>query len=167
MNVAGKEITAEFIVICKVGRPILGRKTATELQVIRLGLKVNYVSTQDVVDKNQACFEGVGKLNAYQLKFHVDSEVKPVAQHTGKVPFRRREKVKQTLQELERMDIIEKVQGPTLWVSLSVVVPKPSGEILLCVDMGRANEAIIRERHPTSTVDEVLHDITQSSAFSK
>lgn len=32
-NVAGKEITAEFIVICKVGRPILGRKTATELDL--------------------------------------------------------------------------------------------------------------------------------------
>ena len=32
-NVAGKEITAEFIVIFKVGRPILGRKTATELDL--------------------------------------------------------------------------------------------------------------------------------------
>ena len=32
-NVAGKEITAEFIVICEVGRPILGRKTATELDL--------------------------------------------------------------------------------------------------------------------------------------
>ena len=32
-NVAGKEITVEFIVICKVGRPILGRKTATELDL--------------------------------------------------------------------------------------------------------------------------------------
>lgn len=104
-------------------------------------------------------------MNAYQLKFHVDSEVKPVAQHTRKVPFSRRENVERTLQELERMDIIEKVQGPTPGVSLSVVVPKPSGEILLCVDMGRANEAIIRDLTPT--VDEVLQDITQSNAFSK
>ena len=47
MSVAGKEITSEFLVICNEGRPILGRKTATELQVLRLGLHVNAVSTQD------------------------------------------------------------------------------------------------------------------------
>ena len=65
VSVAGKEITAEFIVICNEHRPILGRKTATELQVLRLGLHVYVVSTQDIVDKYQACFEGVaiGKLN--------------------------------------------------------------------------------------------------------
>ena len=60
MSVAGKEITAEFIVICNKGRRTLGRKTATELQVFRLGLHVNAVSTQDIVDKYQACFEEVG-----------------------------------------------------------------------------------------------------------
>ena len=61
-----KEITNEFIVICDEGRPILGRKTATKLQVLRLGLHVSSVSTQDVVDKYQGCFHGVGKLNDYQ-----------------------------------------------------------------------------------------------------
>ena len=33
--------------------------------------------------------------------------------------------------------------------------------------MRRANEAIVRERHPIPTVDEVLQDMTQSSVFSK
>ena len=51
MSVGGKEITAEFIVICNEDRPIPGRKTATELQVLRLGLHVNVVSTQHIVDK--------------------------------------------------------------------------------------------------------------------
>ena len=82
MSVAGKEITAEFIVICNEGRRTLGRKTATELQVLRLGLHVNAVSTRDIVNKYQACFEGVGKLNDYQVKIHVDSYIKPVSQHT-------------------------------------------------------------------------------------
>ena len=43
VSVAGKEITAEFVVICNEGRTILGRKLATELQVLRLGLHVNVV----------------------------------------------------------------------------------------------------------------------------
>ena len=38
--------------------------------------------------KYQACFEGVGKLNYYQVQIHVDSDIKPVAKHTRKVPFR-------------------------------------------------------------------------------
>ena len=33
--------------------------------------------------------------------------------------------------------------------------------------MRRANEAVVRERHPIPTVDEVLQDMTQSSVFTK
>ena len=94
-------------------------------------------------------------------------EVNPVAQHPRRVPFSLRETVERKLHELEQMDIIEKVKGPTPWVSPIVVVPKPSGEIRLCIDMHRANEAVVRERHPIPTVDEVLQDMTQSSVFTK
>lgn len=95
------------------------------------------------------------------------SEVNPVAQHTRRVPFNLREKFEQRVQELEQMDIIEKVQGPTTWVGPIAAVPKPSGEIRLCVGMRKANKAIVRERHPIPTVDEVLQDMIQSSVFSK
>ena len=78
-------------------------------------------------------------MNDYQVKIHVDSDIKPVAQHTRKVPFSLIEKVEKKLQELEQMDIIWKVQGPTPWVSPIVVVPKQSGEIRLCVDRRRPN----------------------------
>ena len=167
VNLARKDVTPEFIVICNEGRPIMGRKTAMELDVLRLGPQANAVSTPDLVDKYKACFEGVGKLTDYQVKIHVNREVNPVAQHPRRVPFSLREKVESKLHELEQLDIIEKVKGPTPWVSPIVVVPKPSGEIRLCVDMRRANEAIVRERHPVPTVDEVLQDMTQSSVFSK
>ena len=88
----------------------------------------------------------------------MNKEVNPVAQHPRRVPFSLREKVQSTLHELEQLDIIEKVKGPTPWVSPIAVVPKPSGEIRLCVDMRRTNEAIVIERHPIPTVDEVLQE---------
>lgn len=42
-----------------------------------------------------------------------------------------------------------------------MVVPKPSG------DMRKANEAIVRERHPIPTVDDILYQLNGSKVFSK
>ena len=64
-------------------------------------------------------------------------------------------------------DVIEKLEGPTPWVNPVVVVPKPNGDVRLCVDMRCANKAIIRERHPIPTIDEVLEDMQEASVFSK
>lgn len=69
--------------------------------------------------------------------------------------------------ELLEPDIIERVQGPTAWVSPIVVLPKASGDIQLCVDMRRANKAIICERLPIPTTDEVLKSLKGSAVFSK
>lgn len=108
-------------------------------------------------------FTGVGKLKDFELKLHVD----PVAQKLRRVPFALRDKVKAKIDELLEGDIIQRVEGPTLWASPVVVAPKPSGEIRLSVDMRRANQAIIRERLPIPTVDEVLEELNGSTVFSK
>ena len=112
-------------------------------------------------------FTGVGKLKDFELKLHVDPNVPPVAQKLRRVPSALRAKVKAKIDELLEGDIIERVEGPTTWASPVVVAPKPSGEIRLCVDMRRANEAIIRERLPIPTVDEVLEELNGSTVFSK
>ena len=148
------------------GRPLLGRKTAVQLGVLRLGLQVNSVDTALRV-KFKECFEGIGKLKDYQAKIHVDPEVLPVAQNPRCVPFSVKEKLELKLKELQEADIIEKVEGPTPWVSPVCVVPKLSGDIRLCVDMRRANEAVLRERHPIPTMDEILQNMNQSTVFSK
>ena len=71
------------------------------------------------------------------------------------------------MEELEAKDITESVSGPTPWVSPLVAVPKPNGDVRVCVDMRRANEAIQRERHPILTVDELLQDLNEAILFSK
>ena len=55
-----------------------------------------------------------------------------------------------------RVGVIERVDGPTPWVSPIVVAPKPKapGKIHVCVDMRRANAAIQRERYATPTIKE-------------
>ena len=124
-------------------------------------------STQAIVDKHDTVFRGVGRLKDYQLKIHIDPEVTPVAQPQRRVPFHVRKDVEKKLQELQDLDIIEDVEGPTPWVSPLVAVPKSSGDVRVCVDMRRANEAVIRERHPIPTLEETLAALNGAAVFSK
>ena len=84
-----------------------------------------------------------------------------------RVPFNLREKLGNKLDELEKLDIIEKVNEPSKWISPVVVVPKPGGDIRLCVDMRQPNEAVKRVRHFIPTIDELLQDMNESTVFSK
>ena len=70
---------------------------------------------------------------------------------------------------MEEMDIIEKVDRPTPWVSPIVVVPKPHNpqEIRICVDMCQPNKAIERERHISPTIDDIISELGQAKVFSK
>ena len=91
-------------------------------------------------------FAGVGLLRVYELKLHIDESVKPVAQPVCRMPFGLREKVDKKLNQVLELNIIEEVSDrPSGWISPLVVVLKGDGDIRVCVDMRRANEAIIRE----------------------
>ena len=120
-----------------------------------------------IFEKFPGCCEGIGKLKDFQLKVPTDSEVQPVSQPIRRGPYHLRDKLSTKLGELVELDIIEKVSGPSLWDSPVVVVPKPSGDIRLWVDMRQANMAVKRERFPIPTIDEVLQDLNQSKFFSK
>ena len=67
------------------------------------------------------------------------------------------------------MDVIERVDGPTPWVSVIVEAPKPKNpnEIRLCVDMRLPNKAILRSRHISPTLDDMILDLNGGKVFSK
>ena len=112
------------------------------------------MNSSDVLDRHPELFNGVGLLKNYELGLHVDSSVTPIVQPLRRVPFQLREKVDKKLDELMQAGIIKEVpEGPTTWISPLVVIPKPDGDIRVCVDMRRANEAIVQERHPIPTVE--------------
>ena len=159
-----KSAQAEFYVVRGNGVSLLGKATAIELGVLKLGI---YSVNEDIKGKYCDIFKGVGKLENFKLKLHINSDVEPVAQRMYRIPFTLREKVERKLDELESQDIIEKVNDQTPWVSPVIVVPKPNGDIRLCVDMREANKAIVRERHPIPTVDEILYKMNGGEWFSK
>ena len=159
----------EFTVIKVDSRPSLGRKTAEQLDVLRVGPEKEeevYTVTEqendvDIREKYPALFPGVGKFKGYKLKLHINEDVTPVAQSARRLPFGLRDKVDEKLDEL--LDAT-----PMTWVSPLVVVPKADGKIIcICVNMRRANEAIVRERHAIPTIEEVLCDLNGATVFSK
>jgi len=74
--------------------------------------------------------------------------------------------VEKELKRLEKLDIIETVEGPTPWISPIIVVPKKSGEVRICVDMREANKSIKREKHLMPTINDLIADLNSATHFS-
>ena len=114
-------------------------------------------------------FNGIWKLKDFQVKMHTDESVQPVVKPHRRIPFHIRKQIESELETLEKLDIIERVDGPTPWVSHIVVAPKPKNpnDIHLCVDMRLPNKAILRSRHITQTLDDMILDLNGAKVFSK
>ena len=167
-------LKAEFFVMPGTADTLLGRSSSDELGFLKIGVTVNACESRNVTDKKAALkakyphvFNGLGKLKTFQLKLHVDESVTPVSQAIRRIPFSRKQKVVDKLEELEALGVIEKVNGPTSWINPLVVVEKPNGDVRICLDMRQANRAILREKHPVPTIEETLQEMSGAKIFSK
>ena len=168
----GSSIVAEVYVTPVTSGNILCCDAANVLglvHIVRSTTNISNRKAEQISSKYPRLCTGIGKLKNYQVKLHIDYSVKPVAQGHRRVPFHLRKKVEQELEKLESQDIIERVDGPTPWVSPIVTPTKPNdpNNIRLCVDMREANEAVMRECHLTPTIDDIIHDLNGNTIFSK
>ena len=176
-NETNRSCIADFVVVDGSGANLLGKCTTEKLGVLHVGPGVVNLLDNDIIARYKPLLTGVGTLKNYQLELHIDGSMKPVAQPLRRIPFQLRDKVDFKLNEVLESNIIEEVlesniieevpDGPTEWVSPLVVIPKSDGDVRICVDMPLAHEAIIKERHPIPTVEELLHRLNGSTMFSK
>lgn len=157
-----KSIKCTVYVIRNGTRDLLGKETAIQLGVLKIGLQINAVRNDVPLEKAFPKFKGV------TVQIPIDQTVKPVIQPYRRVPIPLEEKVARKLKELKEADIIEEVNEPSPWVSPMVPVLKEGQEeVRICIDMRRANQAIIRENHPLPTMNELLPNFRQAKFFSK
>ena len=147
----GDTCVDEFTVIKGDGRPLLGKRTAEQLDVLRVGPEKeeeSYTVTEkgndvDIRQKYPALFTGVGKLKGYKLKLHINEDVTQVAQSVPRLPSAEASGLRDKVDEkLLDMGIIEEVleATPTTWVSPLVVVLKADRkDTCVCVDKRRGN----------------------------
>lgn len=149
---------AKFYVVEGGQRCLLGDHTATALNVLKVGFDV------DAVETNPKTFP---KIRGVVIEIPIDQDVQPVQQAYRRPPIALEPKIEEKLRCLLEMDIIEPALRPSPWISPVVPVMKDSGEIRLCIDMRRANQAVLRETHPLPLVDELLGSVSGAVRFSK
>ena len=89
---------------------LLGRSSSEELGVLKVDVSANACESKNTTDKKAALktkypkvFTGIGKLENFQLKLHVDESVTPIALAMRRIPFSRKQEVIDKLEELEAL----------------------------------------------------------------
>lgn len=150
-----------FYVIQGGQQALLGKITARELGLLRVGLPSSFKD-----DVNQVKpVELFPKIRDFQLILPINRHVTPVIQPLRRCPIPLLDQVKSKLDELLAMGIIERVTKPSSWVSPLVPILKDNGELRLCVDMRRANQAIQRLNHPLPVFENILPKFNGATIF--
>ena len=99
--------------------------------------------------------------------FNIDPNATPVIHSPRKIPISLMEKLKAELERTCKLDVIEKIDEPTAWVSSMVIVEKGNGQLPICLDPRDLNSAIKRNHYPMLTVDDVLSKLGRAKIFSE
>lgn len=111
-------------------------------------------------------FVGLGCLTAFAHRPMVDLSVTPVIQPLRRLPLAFRDGVAAELTALLEEGIIEPVNAAP-WISNLVVAKKKTGKLRICVDLRQVNKAIIPDRYPLPTAEELTTLFHGSKVFSK
>ena len=121
----------------------------------------------DVVKVYPKLFSGLGKLKS-EYTIRLRDNTKPFCLDTPRrVPLPLMKKVEDKINGLVKSGVIESVDELTDWCAPMVVVPKPNGNVCLCVDLTKLNVGVRRELYVMKKVEETLGSISSGTVFSK
>ena len=152
--------THKFYVVDTDKRPILSRQTSVSLNLIKFIYNIEQTpvtsTTDEILVEYKDVFEGIGKMPG-KCKIHLKPRAIPSVQPPRKVPLAIQDKLKNELERLVFLGIIEKVTEPTEWVNSIVIVQKPNGDIQICLDPIELNKWIQRPHYPIPTFDDIAN----------
>ena len=118
------------------------------------------------IEKNyREVFDGqLGKLpgvTTLQLK----PDAVPTVMSNRRIPVVVRLLLKEELNRLTRLGVIEPFKNPTPWVSQLVLTRKKNGALRICLDPHELNKALMREHYIMPILEDVLHDMRSAKIF--
>ncbi|XP_062537773.1 uncharacterized protein K02A2.6-like [Armigeres subalbatus] len=153
-------VWANFVVVPEGRRSLLGRRTAGEMKLLKIGTSVNACEESEP----QSPFP---KMPGVKVRFCIDKTIPPVRNAYYNVPAAFREAARKRLQDMEAKDIIEKVSTAPEWISGMSAVAKGKGDFRLVVNMRAANKAIKREYFRLPPINEMKTKLHGARYFSK
>ena len=128
--------------------------------------KSSSVSADQLIKSFSRVFaDGVCTL-AGEYHMVLDESAGQVQHPSRRVPVAIRQRLRETLDDLEKREIITRVTTPTPWISSVVVVPKKNGKLRICLDpMDLNNSALQRENYPMPTIEEVASRLHGANVF--
>ena len=94
-------------------------------------------------------------------------DVTPVVHPPRRIPYALRDKLRDQLQHMEKLDIIEKVSEPTDWVNSLVIVSKANGKLRICIDPRDLNRAIKRQHFQLASAKDLFAQMSGAKYFAK
>ena len=163
-----KCIDNEIYVVKGLEKPLLSRQASQSLNLIN---KIDALSCQEyksnIVNQYPDLFKGLGEIpGEYEIKL-IENPNTFALTTPRKVPLPLLSKTKLEIERMLEMGVIKKIDEPTDWCAPMVVVPKPSGEVRICVDLTKLNANIKREVHPLPSVEYTLGKVGSSRVFTK
>lgn len=159
-NDSNKAVQAEFLVIPEGRRSLLGRSTASDMNLFSVRKNINSCTNVDVKDT-------FPKMPNVKVKFSIDKSVPPERNAYYNVPEAFREKAKLRILEMETQGIIEKVTKAPEWISGMSAVAKGKDDFRLVVNMRAPNKAIKREYFRLPLIQEMKSRLHGAKFFSK
>ena len=135
--------------------------------------------TQEKMESTYAdVFQGLGKFPGDPYKLRLKPNAVPAKHRPRKVPVRLQDAFHEEVEQLVKIDVLEKVTEPTEWVNSFVIVEKVidslnahspnhviKKSIRLCIDPKDLNEALEREPYYSRTIDELISMFAGAKVF--
>jgi hypothetical protein len=157
-----KGVKIRFYVVHTKTKPILGNEACEHFDLIKRIHKMQV--DEDIFQTYSDVFKGLGKYEG-QYRIELKDGVQPVSQPPRRIPHAKRDKLRETLRELEQRGIIAPVNKSTEWCSNLVIAEKKSGKMRICLDPRQLNEAVKRNNFTAPTAEEVMSQLAGKSIF--
>lgn len=105
-------------------------------------------------------------IKGYSHKPVVNMLIPPTAQPLRRVPLALLPKVKEEIDRMVRDGVLKPIDAAD-WLSNMVIAYKANGAIRICADLTNVNAAIIPDRYPLPTIEELSQFFADSTVFSK
>lgn len=172
-NAKNNNATVKFNIVRTSKPPLLDGNACEKLNLLQR--KATKSSSIDLLSRNNGCetlidkysdvFQGIGCLpGTYNIE--LDESVPPRIHPQRKVPYALHQPLKDKLQQLEKAQIVRKVNEPTDWVNSLVIVRKSNNDLRLCIDPKDLNLAIKREHFYIPNLDDIISNLKDAKYFS-